>query len=111
MKKLQTAVKRAIGADYKEDLRSVRRFGAKESGVPGFIYSDDMAKFAKKNMRYILEAINQETGNILPFVCRLCPEVSPDDVAKTIFGKGTNSTVFNALSWYALATVAQTVEP
>lgn len=112
--KLANAVISQIGLPFKELLQYAHDYRDASSGVSGFIYYFDTHKFAIKNRKEIvklLETYSEDVGtNVIDFVKEFgCLEVDNDDLKdlyKFLGGaKVEQSSITNALSWFALETI------
>lgn len=112
--KLANAVIKQIGLPFKELLHYVHDYRDASSGVSGFIYYVDTHKFAIKNRKEIvklLETYSEEVGtNVIDFVKDFgCLEVDSEDLKdlyKFLGGaKVEQSSITNALAWFALETI------
>ena len=123
--KLIMAVVRQLGYDrvdeeVKDYLKDVTKHGA-NGGFNGFIYYSDTISFFRKNKKLIVELAEDMAERIgedvLPMInsfnCLKDYELSNSQIGKVLYGKfsnsGDNSTIMNALSWFALEEVARYV--
>ena len=119
MKKLINAVKKQLGADWKEDLQNVLRCSSGAAGgFTGFIWYEDTVQFAKKYRKAIVELLEeqaQEYGYSGPiemvksFNCLKGFDATEKEVARSLYGRPTDddTQILNALAWYALEEVAR----
>lgn len=112
--KLANAVINQIGLPFKELMQYVYDYTDASSGVSGFIYYVDTHKFAIKNRKEIvklLENYSEESRiNVIDFVKDFgCLEVDSEDLKdlyKFLGGaKMKQSSITNALAWFALETI------
>ena len=124
--KLIKAVIGQLGYDSIKDedlhgvLENVTNHGA-DGGFNGFIYYSDTVAFFKKNKKLIVESVEDMAESIgedilsmiKNFNCLKDYELSSSQIGKVLYGKfsdsGDNSTIMNALSWFALEEVARYV--
>ncbi len=119
MKKLINAVKKQLGADWKEDLQNVVSCSSGAAGgFTGFIWYEDTVQFAKKYRKAIVELLEeqaQEYGYSGPiemvksFNCLKGFDATEREVARSLYGRPTDddTQILNALAWYALEEVAR----
>lgn len=127
--KLEKSVRNQLGyndwndKELHDTLKDVRNNGA-DGGFSGFIYYPDTCKFARDNMKEILESIKDMAFGMgedpLVFIqdFKSLERMSTFEIASIIYNKpdqasindGTDTLVLNALSWYALDETARQYE-
>lgn len=108
-KRLERAIRRKL---TKSELRDIAMYGA-GGGVPGFTYYSETVKFYRKYRREIVELVEEmaeEFGESpINFVKGFrCLDATEKEVACTLYGTGKqiDENVANALTWFALETLA-----
>ena len=114
--KLVKAVIKQI--EDKESLSDVYNHGA-IGGFCGFTYYSDTVTFFRKNKKEIVELaedmandLGEDVTNMIKgFNCLKDYELTNSQIGKVLYGRfsdsGDNSTIMNALSWFALEEVAR----
>jgi len=114
VKALALAVINQVGGWYcfTEIAPDVARHGA-SCGFSGFIYYTETTAFYDKNKAAILESLAAMAADmgttviemVKGFNC-LNSDYSYDEIAYVVYGSSNDTSIKNALSWYALETVA-----
>lgn len=113
--KLAKAVIRQMGGweSFTESAEDVTQHGA-AGGFHGFIYYKETTAFYNRNKAEIIEMakeVAEEFGtNTLDFIASfscLNGDWSADEVAQTIYGRGNDHIIKNALAWFALEEVCR----
>ena len=129
--KLEKNVRNQLGfeswndKELHETYEDVRNNGA-SGGFGGFIYYKDTCKFARDNMKEIVESIKDDVNGmgedplifIQNFNCFGNDTISTMEIASIIYDRpdqatlndGTDTQVLNALAWYALEETARQYE-
>lgn len=114
-KLVKVVIKQLEDRTYLED---VVNHGA-SGGFPGFTYYHDTVAFFRKNKKEIIELAENlandlgedVTDMIKNFVCLKDYELSNSQIGKVLYGRfsdnGDNTTIMNALVWFALEEVAR----
>jgi hypothetical protein len=112
--KLANAVINQIGLPFKELLQYANDYRDASSGVSGFIYYSETHKFAIKNRKEILKLLEDYSDslgeNVIDFVKKFqCLELDKEDL-KDLYNflggaKLEQSSITNALAWFALETI------
>ena len=121
--KVKKAVFAQLGDDAEQELENVRACpGGASGGFNGFIYHSETVKFAKDNMKAIFNFAKEEAEEFGEDVFKMIQgfhclkDINPltTEIAGVIYGQpdeatindGVDTQILNALSWYALETVA-----
>jgi hypothetical protein len=127
MYELRKAVSEQLGYELNEPeaaeaLQEVANHGA-DSGFSGFIYYSETVKFARDNMKLIIEQLESDASDygvdvfqmISDFNCLSDGNYQPFKIASVIYDNadeatindGADTAILNALAWYALESIAQ----
>ena len=97
---------------FTEIAPDVDRHGA-SGGFSGFIYYTETTAFYDKNKKAILESLAAMAADMGTSIIEMvagfnCVNSTLDEIARVMYGSGDNDDdgIKNALSWYALETVA-----
>lgn len=108
-KRLERAIRRKL---TKSELRDIAMYGA-GAGVPGFTYYWETSRFFRKYKAEIVrlaEDMAESLGeSVIDFVRGFrCLDATEKEVACTLYGTGKqiDANVANALTWFALETLA-----
>jgi hypothetical protein len=120
--KLRNAVIKQLGCDdeteLKDTLSCVENHGA-DSGYVGFTYYSDTVAFARRNKADILASMGEDvemfgmsTVAELMATFKCVNGLSALEIERALIGRNSEdeTTVFNALAWYALESVAREYE-
>ncbi len=109
-KGLAVAVIRQHGGwrSFKEDAIDFASHGV-DGGYSGFIYCSETVEFAKKYRKLIAKLAESQSGDlglgviemIQGFNCLKDCRPSQSDVGACLYGDGDDTSVMNALAWYA----------
>ncbi len=109
-KGLAVAVIRQHGGwrSFKEDAIDFANHGV-DGGYSGFIYYSETVEFAKKYRKLIAKLAESQSGDlglgviemIQGFNCLKDCRPSQSDVGACLYGDGDDTSVMNALAWYA----------
>jgi hypothetical protein len=88
-----------------------------DAGFSGWIYHTDTVKFATANrdaIAKLAESDSEEFGvgileMVQSFNC-IGKDYSQSDIAKCLYGRGTDTTILNGMAWYAAESVARMME-
>ena len=116
-KQLIEAVKEQIGQDNEagyDPLQDVYNHGI-SGGFDGFTYYRDTCKFFKENKAAIMgllkDCAEQFGQDVISFVADFnCLDDNAelrDEIGETIYGQSENTTIPNALAWFAAEEVAR----
>ncbi|QDP66517.1 MAG: hypothetical protein Tp1111DCM1126091_23 [Prokaryotic dsDNA virus sp.] len=103
--------------EFREIAQDVTSHGA-DSGFSGFIYYHETIDFTKRNRKYIIELLEEQSADfgivsiyqfISEFNC-LSRNYTPTEIAESFYrDNDARIAVFNALAWYALEEVSRAV--
>ena len=97
-----------------ELLADVARYGA-QCGFSGFIYYTETVQFFKDNKSDIIELVKVQADdmgeNLIDFIQSFrCLDATEDEIGETIWSDDADTFVANALSWFALESLAYELE-
>ena len=115
---LTNAICEQLGCDTAEELidtlKDVSRGGA-NAGFSGFIYCSEMLEFFQANKSELIELLEEESNSlgesgvlelVKSFRCLEGSDITLEDIGKVLYGDSTDSTIVDAVCWFALETLA-----
>ena len=115
---LANAICEQLGCDTAEELidtlKDVCRGGA-NAGFSGFTYCAEMLEFFQANKSELIEMLQEESSSlgesgvlelVKSFRCLEGSDITLEDIGKVLYGDSTDSTIVDAVCWFALETLA-----